>query len=248
MSQADRDSRRGRGVATSGTFRTLVSARVPGTESSRRTVGGYEEKFIRLAIDAEVPPGGSVSGLYRSGPDPLSLGPQQSDPALVEQNERYVEIEGTLTSDGIEPVRIPPGGAAATYALAQPTLLRADRSCLFGGSVITGSSRSYDRSDYRTDPVAGKARPVPITGRVGRADAFEVHVFTPEAEVEFKRTMLDTEWIREYPAANVIERLMLYEIAEGSSFETELLEEIVGFVYTSFSVSRAEVLESGQLR
>lgn len=244
MSQLQRDAMRTKGCSTTGTFRTLISGRVPNTP---QVVGSWEERWIRLAIDAEVPSGGSVSGLYRSGPTPLSLGPQNANSTLIAQDQQYAEIEGTLNSDGVEPVRIPPGGAALTYRTFAPTLLRADRSPLPGGALVWGATRSYDRPDYRTDPVAGHARPVPITDRIGRVDGFEVHVYTPEAEIEFKRDMLDKEWIREIPSHNVIERIKLYEVAEMQPFESEMPEERLGYVWSIFGVGAAELLESGEL-
>lgn len=248
MSQAERDAKRTKGCATSGTFRTLISGRVP---SKMQLTPEMNESWIRLAIDAEIPAGGSVSGLYRSGPDPLSLGVQQADPALVDQDQSYVEIEGTLTSDGREPVRVPPGGAALTYAVSMPTLLRANRSVLPGGSTVYGLARAYDRPDYRTDPVAGRARPVPVTDRIGRLNGWQVTFSHPDAIAEFERDMLDVEWIIEHPAANAIHRVRLYEVSEPAPMDTGLWEEerpVNQGEVTVFEVARAELLESGQLK
>jgi len=248
VTAAQRDAARTKGCSTTGTFRTLISGRVPGVEGTIAH-GGSDEKWVRLAIDAEIPDGASVSALYRSGPGPLSLGAQNADPTAIAQDEEYAEIEGTLTSNGLEPVRIASGGAALTYTTFTATLLRADRSSLPGGSVVIGLDRAYDRPDYRTDPVAGRSRPAPLTDRIGRLDGFEIELYSAEGVREFKETMLDVEWVIEHPAANAMHRVRLYEISEAAPMESERPEEALPFrLPVGFSVSRAEVLETGALR
>lgn len=248
MTPTQRDAARTKGCSTSGTFRTLISGRVPGKV---RLTPDMEESWIRLAIDAEIPDGGSVSGLYRSGVDPLSLGAQNADPNRVTPDQDYAEIEGTLTSNGRDPVRVPPGGAALTYAVRMPTLLLANRSSLPGGSTVYGLRQAYDRPDYRTDPVGGRPRPVPVTDRIGRLDGWQVTFSTHEAEAEFQAKMLDVEWIIEAPRFNVIHRVRLYEISEPDIMDTGLWDEERPKDQgerTVFQVARAEILESGQLR
>lgn len=259
MTQAQRDAARAGGCSTTGSFSALISGRVPGTEESRRVAGGFGEKYIRLAVDADIPEGASVSALYSSGPSQAGLSAESADPTAIPQDQPAARIRGTLTSDGIRPVRIPPAGAALTfYQENGPTLLRADRSCLFGGTVVTGSSgggltRSFSRPDYRTDPVGGEPAPVPQTGRIPQATAFEVHVFTPEAEIEFRERMLTepgseepTRWVRELPIANLIELMSFYEVAEMEPYE--VVAGVETYPLASFGVTRARVWETGSLR
>jgi hypothetical protein len=246
MAQADRDARRAGGCSTSGTFTTLIRARVPGKQ---RTTPEMDERWLRVVLDGEVPPGGSLTGLFRAGDDPNALGPQEAAPA--QGNAEYLEISGSLTSDGIDPVRVPPGGAALVFGVRMPTLLRADRTCLAGGSTVYGLRQAYDRPDYRTDPVGGHSRPVPVTERIGRLDGWQVTFSTHEAEAEFQRDMLDVEWTIESPFFDAVHRVRLYEVSPPEPMDTGLWDEVrtpYEGEATVFQIDRAEILETGTLR
>lgn len=248
MTQIDRDAKRNGGCASSGTFRVLISASVPGKVA---TTPEMDEQWIKLGVDAELPIGGAVAPLYRSGPGPLALSAQNPDPLAIPQNEAYAEIECKLTSDGVEPVRIAPGGAALTYSTRMPTLVWPDRSPFPGGSTIFGLRQAYARADYQTKTVAGLPRPAAVTERIGRLDGWQITFATHDAERMFKENMLETDWIIESPFFNAIHSVRLYDLAEGEPTDFQLWDEIrpenTGEV-TVFQIEKAAVMESGELR
>ena len=244
-----RDARRTKLVAEGGTFAALLSGRIPTPRATRSA--GFDETWIRLTLVAEIPDGAGASALYLAGDDPDALLPQGGtpDPAAVIPDARHAAILGTLsaTDDRREGPRVPPGGASLVYRTAVSTLLKADRSPLPGGSVVTKIDRAYQGRNYRTNPEGEEAKPAGITNPVGRLDGFHVSFFDPDAVAWFKENMLEGEITVEHVAANAIYRARLFEYAEADPYDSELPEEIIGYVWTTFRVGRSHVIEVGVL-
>lgn len=243
----------GHGRAASTTFSLLIDTRTPLGDAYGLP---FKDGWISFGVaPADVPDGTSVSARYRSTNDPSGLAYPtgwQTDKALVGHAD-LLDIEATLSTavDGKTYPRIPMKGLAVQSAPFDAQLLRADRSELPGGSVISGLENYFERSDKAIRTVAGRVRSTPTTGSVKRLPRFKLQVFTEDAARELESDKwLQEDWIIESPThdgAGIV--LTIRNTAEIDVADSNGAHVAGGvrYVYGVAEVAGAEVLEVAPL-
>lgn len=243
----------GHGRAASTTFSLLIDTRTPLGDAYGLP---FKDGWLSFGVaPADVPDGTAVSARYRSTNDPSGLAYPtgwHTDKALVPHAD-LLNIEATLSTaaDGKTYPRIPMSGLAVQSAPFDAQLLRADRSELPGGSVISGLENYFDRSDKAIRTVAGRVRSTPTTGSIKRLPRFKLQVFTEAAARELESDKwLQEDWIIESPthdgAGIVLTIRNTAEIDVADSNRAHVTDG-VRYVYGVAEVAGAEVLEVAPL-
>lgn len=263
-----RDAKRSEAKSTTGVFSVLLHSRVPDTEGTNMENGWLEERQS-LNVVSEVPDAltPSTAVTYRARatdvtPPTSGFSSWETDLSLVPDYE-WIELEVTLTGDGVYTPVIPSGGANVIYSTYQPILLREDRTALSGGVLIGGDSssnlpRAVNRHEYDTDSVGGLALARAVTDRIKRLRSYGIRVYTPEAEDEVATNLLMrdeygipvlTTWVIEDWYEDLVQSVRLYG---ESDFEPEqdydvLDRKINRRVPRVMTIEASQVLEAGAL-
>lgn len=175
-------------AAASGTYSPTFDTFTPRNHPIEVRVG---RTWRRVRLDAETPPGTSVTAAYRSASQngPGMFLPAGGSPTLAGvPYRRYLEVALTLTGDGVARPSVPLGSPALVQLLHWPVLLREDGSEFDGGAWVGDMPGVYD------DPVVEfrerldrRISRAPIAGDRPALDAFPVVTTCDSAVAEIRK-------------------------------------------------------------